>query len=264
MNSESRRDSASAFTTQADDPQKCKYMFTPPVGYHKSRSIRRQILPRRPTRDLPLVQDCSFYRSNGGGADEKTGLLVMLPHSDRPEDIPYYHPVLRKLAFRYSSAVPSVEAVAADVEASTSATEQPEILGTISISILPFLEESATQSTKPIDRSTSRSIVSGTEAPGQGLSSDVLPNRTYRTCLHLLETLHKHGWGRVTGYQKRVVHDVRSEFPQELRYDIYMVSKHSAAVLISKFKCQPKCRMFLMMAFTHRSLSRKRLSKTCT
>ena len=122
----------------------------------------------------------------------------MIPHVNAKEDVPYYHPVLRKLAFRYSATPSPVTASSLTGERVDSLTPEqyPEIRGTISISILPFDEElPATTSTTAPD--------------AQLLSSHVLPNRTYRTCLHLLETLHKHGWGRLTGYQKRVVHDVR-------------------------------------------------------
>jgi tRNASer (uridine44-2'-O)-methyltransferase len=121
----------------------------------------------------------------------------MVPHADTREDVPYYHPVLRKIAFRYKAAQSSVVAPTTEAltESSTIPNEQPEVRGTISISILPFSDELA--STTP------------TVPNAELVSSDVLPNRTYRTCLHLLETLHKHGWGRLTGYQKRVIHDVR-------------------------------------------------------
>lgn len=135
----------------------------------------------------------------------------MVPHADRAEDIPYYHPVLRKLAFRYSSAVPPVDGKGCEkpeAAPETSTPDQPPVRGTISISILPFVEESDTE---PVSAENGSRASTGTIS-GEILSSDILPNRTYRTCLHLLETLHKHGWGRLTGYQKRVVHDVGSDF----------------------------------------------------
>jgi tRNASer (uridine44-2'-O)-methyltransferase len=206
---ETRPDTSSSVTQQADDTGRRKYKFTAPVGYSRTRNISRQILPRRPTRDAPLVQDCSFYRSKRDGQGDEQGILVMIPHSDRPEDIPYYHPVLRKLAFRYSSIVPSAKVEPSTAEGDAAPTpEQPAPQGTISISILPFSEDPASQPSTAAGGSTASRIATA----GQRLSSDVLPNRTYRTCLHLLETLHKHGWGRLTGYQKRVIHDVRSGF----------------------------------------------------
>jgi tRNASer (uridine44-2'-O)-methyltransferase len=175
----------------------CKYIFVPPAGYRRTRSIRRRILPRRPTRDAPLLQDCAFYRSDSDTPSEEQGILVMVPHADTREDVPYYHPVLRKIAFRYKASPPLVVAptIVAVTDSAPLPDEQPEVKGTISISILPFSDELASTTSDVPDE--------------QLVSSDVLPNRTYRTCLHLLETLHKHGWGRLTGYQKRVIHDVR-------------------------------------------------------
>lgn len=184
--------------TCGDQSQQSKWTFTPPAGYRRTRSIRRRILPRRPTRDAPLEQNCTFYHSNVDNTAQEGGVLVMVPHVNVKEDVPYYHPVLRKLAFRYSATPPPVPTSSITGERTDSLTPErhPEIRGTISISILPFDEELA-------------ATTSTTAPDARLLSSDVLPNRTYRTCLHLLETLHKHGWGRLTGYQKRVVHDVR-------------------------------------------------------
>lgn len=215
---ETRPDTSSSVTEQADDTGRRKYKFTAPVGYSRTRNISRQILPRRPTRDAPLVQDCSFYRSKSDGQGDEQGILVMIPHSDRPEDIPYYHPVLRKLAFRYSSIVPSAKVEPSTAEGDAAPTpEQPALQGAISISILPFSEDPASQP------STDGSTASRTTAEYR-VSSDVLPNRTYRTCLHLLETLHKHGWGKLTGYQKRVVHDVRSGFIRSYYHIQYVLT----------------------------------------
>ncbi|WRT69740.1 uncharacterized protein IL334_006731 [Kwoniella shivajii] len=47
--------------------------------------------------------------------------------------------------------------------------------------------------------------------------------RLYRTCLALLETLHKHGYGQFVGYQKRRVHDVI--VPRDNFQDLYLTLK---------------------------------------
>ncbi|KAI5449092.1 tRNA(Ser) Um(44) 2'-O-methyltransferase [Naganishia albida] len=210
-----------------------KYTFTAPPGFVRTRNIRRKILPRRPTRDAPLAQDCSFYRSKATEQDAEHGILVMVPHADRAEDIPYYHPVLRKLAFRYSSAVPPVDGKGCEkpeAAPETSTPDQPPVRGTISISILPFVEESDAE---PVSAENGSRASTGTIS-GEILSSDILPNRTYRTCLHLLETLHKHGWGRLTGYQKRVVHDVIVE--KTSFQDLYLILKERHKHLDSRVK----------------------------
>ncbi|WWD04198.1 hypothetical protein V865_002265 [Kwoniella europaea PYCC6329] len=47
--------------------------------------------------------------------------------------------------------------------------------------------------------------------------------RLYRTCLALLETLHKHGYGQLVGYQKRRVHDII--VPRDNFQDLYLTLK---------------------------------------
>jgi tRNASer (uridine44-2'-O)-methyltransferase len=150
----------------------------------------------------------------------------MVPHVDRAEDVPYYHPVLRKLAFKYSSEIPSgsaSNAKNADEVTAELADSGAEAKGTISISILPFPTEPSSALQQGNQSPITSTSASSTDEPAQITSlSSVLPNRTYRTCLHLLETLHKHGWGRITGYQKRVVHDVRLKFHIIRSYIIFV------------------------------------------
>lgn len=137
----------------------------------------------------------------------------MVPHVDRPEDVPYYHPVLRKLAFKYSSEIRGPSSgdapEAGGPSDDTTNPAGPEVKGTISISILPFPADPSSDLSQDQSSTTSILASQNAEQVESSSASSVLPNRTYRTCLHLLETLHKHGWGRITGYQKRVVHDVR-------------------------------------------------------
>ncbi|KAI9463609.1 hypothetical protein BJY52DRAFT_1202901 [Lactarius psammicola] len=47
--------------------------------------------------------------------------------------------------------------------------------------------------------------------------------RLYRTCLSLLETLHRYGWGALTHYKKRVLHDVL--LPREAYQDLYLIMR---------------------------------------
>ena len=58
-------------------------------------------------------------------------------------------------------------------------------------------------------------------------------SRLYRTCLALLETLHRYGWGAVSHYKKRVVHDrlvVREEYQ-----DLYLVMKERHKALVTNW-----------------------------
>lgn len=44
-------------------------------------------------------------------------------------------------------------------------------------------------------------------------------SRLFKTCYLLLDTIHKHGWGAMTGYQKRMTHD--TIIPKETYQDFY-------------------------------------------
>jgi tRNASer (uridine44-2'-O)-methyltransferase len=135
------------------------------VDLHLRRCTVRRLIPRNTLRDKPLDQTCLIYESNPSHDDgavsvktlEKT-LVVYLPHVSAPSEMPFYHPIVRGIAFLH-------EWTAA------------ESCGSISISYLFFSEQ---------DRSSIRLT---------------------RTALRLLEVIHKHGKGRLAGYQKKVHHD---------------------------------------------------------
>lgn len=91
-------------------------------------------------------------------------LVVFVPRLDAAGSVPFYHPAVQQLAFRYL------------------VTPEP----ILRIDIIPL-------------------------NPETNASSDI-KSRLHRTCLALLETLHRFGWGQYTGYKKRVVHDVRPIF----------------------------------------------------
>jgi tRNASer (uridine44-2'-O)-methyltransferase len=60
-----------------------------------TRYIRRVLLPKRPKLDRSLQQDCFIY-------DSKTiGVAILRPECTSKLDIPFYHPQVRSLAFRF-------------------------------------------------------------------------------------------------------------------------------------------------------------------
>ncbi|KAL1725307.1 hypothetical protein EV714DRAFT_221593 [Schizophyllum commune] len=69
-------------------------------GLTPMRCIHRKLLPRRPGRDSALEQYCTFYRSP---ADHTPSILVLTPIVPDGESLPYYHPAVLHLAFRYIS-----------------------------------------------------------------------------------------------------------------------------------------------------------------
>ncbi|GJE85781.1 tRNA (uracil-O(2)-)-methyltransferase [Phanerochaete sordida] len=78
------------------------------------------------------------------------------------------------------------------------------------------------------------------EAPSIRIEAVPLPDtpldlnsRLYRTCLALLETLHRYGWGTVTQYKKRVIHD--RVVPRDAYQDLYLVLRERHKHLVNEW-----------------------------
>lgn len=171
-----------------------------------NKSIRRKIVPRKPS-DGILVQDCHFYDSVDG---EDGGLLVMMPHlsSRSPDAVPFYHPQVAGLAFRYFSVYNE------DYE-KKSAEEAG--LGIVQVNYLPL--EIVDFAALP---------------PGRPYWSQ--DSRTYRTALQLLSLLVKHGKAESAGasYVKRVHHD--KIVPREVFQDLYVRLKEKYLWILQEWK----------------------------
>ncbi|CAA7268623.1 unnamed protein product [Cyclocybe aegerita] len=144
---------------------------------HRIRYIHRKLLPRRPGRDPPLDQYCTLY----GG--EIVNTLVLTPIVEEGSSLPYYHPTVHHLAFRYLE------------------TDSP----TLRIEVVPLA----------------------------GTPTDP-DSRLYRTCLALLETLHRYGWGAMTNYKKRVRHDCLVS--REAYQDLYLVMRERHKYLVDTWQ----------------------------
>ncbi|KAI6021246.1 hypothetical protein EDC04DRAFT_2575571 [Pisolithus marmoratus] len=169
-------------------------------GYRPVRAIRRRLLPRRPGRDASLEQTCVFYAA----ADEQdvASLLVLTPLLKVGEALPYYHPAVRRLAVRY---VRNVQ------DPSGEESEMPTLAHGILL-IEAVLPPSGPTPPHPPDPSS----------------------RLYRTCLALLDTVHRYGWGALTHYRKRVHHDML--VPREAYQDLYLVLRERYKHLVSQWK----------------------------
>ncbi|KAH9986566.1 hypothetical protein BJV74DRAFT_988467 [Russula compacta] len=153
-------------------------------GLQPVRNIHRRLLPRRPTRDSGLEQHCTLYASSPptDAGESHPSVLVLTPVLPSDGVLPYYHPTVTHLAFRF---VPSTSSSPAALR----------------IEVVPL--------------------------PGTSLDPGA---RLYRTCLSLLETLHRYGWGALTQYKKRVAHDVL--IPRETYQDLYLVMRERHKHLI--------------------------------
>ncbi|KAF5354813.1 hypothetical protein D9756_005632 [Leucocoprinus leucothites] len=151
----------------------------------KLRYIHRRLLPRRPGRDEGLEQYCTFYSSRSSETEPcPADILVLTPIVSQGSKLPYYHPSVHHIAFRYIETIPA---------------------STLRIEVLPLPDT-------PADPSS----------------------RLYRTCLALLETLHRYGWGALTNYKKRVAHDCL--VPREEYQDLYLIMRERHKHLVSTWQ----------------------------
>lgn len=153
-------------------------------GFAPRWSIHRKLLARRPGRDASLEQHCTLYgASNDGGTDPTPAtVLILTPIVEEGSSLPYYHPRVSHLAFRYVPLSPPM----------------------LQIEVVPLPDT-------PLD----------------------MGGRLYRTCLALLETLHRYGWGALVHYKKRVTHDC--VVPREAYQDLYLVLRERHKYLINEW-----------------------------
>ena len=172
-------------------------------GWTMSRMLVRELVPRNPNIDKPMAQTCCMFERrvlaencdhspwNGERSMERhehdgvnsvsddevepagSHLVVYVPHIDQQEDMPYYHPKVRALAFLF-------DWLPRGNTKDATASEQP-----------PHERHSGELSLHPSPFDTSQS------------SAD----RVSRVLIHILSTVSRHGQGRLEGYTKRVNHD---------------------------------------------------------
>lgn len=137
-------------------------------GFEITRTLVRLMIPRNPQLDKPIAQTCQFLTSKRGQEHEEN-LVVYIPHASRVEELPWYHPRVKSLAYLHTW----------HPQHSTTSPPTTEIsCGDISLHYLLYPSESLP-----------------------------LSDRLMRTGHHLLSTLHRHGQGELAGYKKRVHHD---------------------------------------------------------
>ncbi|KAG6860967.1 hypothetical protein C0995_005333 [Termitomyces sp. Mi166 len=144
-------------------------------------STHRKLLARRPGRDAPLEQYCSLYEPEELPTTPDT--LILTPILPPGGALPYYHPAVSHLAFRYIQSDPP----------------------TLRIEVIPLP------------------------------NTQTDPNaRLYRTCLALLDTLDRYGWGALTNYKKRVMHDCL--VPREPYQDLYLIMRERHKHLVDTWQ----------------------------
>jgi tRNASer (uridine44-2'-O)-methyltransferase len=81
-------------------------------GYDLTWTVVRKLIPRNPKLDNTMIQTCHLFTSHAEIAiqtDSKEEtfaaeryLVVYIPHIDTPDTIPYYHPIVQRLAILYT------------------------------------------------------------------------------------------------------------------------------------------------------------------
>jgi tRNASer (uridine44-2'-O)-methyltransferase len=68
--------------------------------YQHQRTFVRQMVPRNPQLDKPLVQTCHLYNSKSEVPEEEkeVSLVLLIPHVSKADDMPFYHPSVKALA----------------------------------------------------------------------------------------------------------------------------------------------------------------------
>ena len=147
------------------------------------RVIHRKLLPRRPGRDASIDQYCSLYDSDDTSCTSPD-TLILTPILTKDTPLPYYHPKVIHLAFRYLLS---------------------SLGSALRIEVVPL--------------------------PGTPID---LNSRLYRTCLALLDTLDRYGWGAMTNYKKRVLHDCL--VPREAYQDLYLIMRERHKHLVDTWQ----------------------------
>lgn len=184
---------ASSFTSHlktALRPRPCGI----PSGWTWSRTIVRRLVPRNPNKDNDLVQTVQIFRQsvNSGTDPAERTLVVQLPHVQREEELPWYHPAVQQLAIIH--------------ECGPNNTDESTVLaGKLSIHCSFFSSQEH-----------------------QAISSSVQPSdRLIRTAHNIISTICRHGQGQMDGYTKRVHHD--QIIPQPVFQDTYTRLKRTYA-----------------------------------
>ncbi|KAK3354555.1 LOW QUALITY PROTEIN: hypothetical protein B0H65DRAFT_554193 [Neurospora tetraspora] len=72
-------------------------------GFGLRRYMIRRLIPRSTMRDKPMNQTCLIYQSEGGDSEGglQRHLVVYLPHVSSETEMPFYHPIVRGIAFHH-------------------------------------------------------------------------------------------------------------------------------------------------------------------
>ena len=186
------------------------------------RTIVRKLVPRNPQLDRHLIQTCHFFRRPLHDGEQH--IVVYIPHVQTPQEMPFYHPCVSRLAFEHKWQPSASQNLTTDLS-----------LGSVSISYCLF--ESSTVTTK-LERTALR-LLQMVHKHGQGQLAgyekrvhldQVVPQKRYQDTYTRLKA--KYGrelaeqWVEVTDPGKHVFEDIGiAAFLIELWKDMYNFEK---------------------------------------
>ena len=106
-------------------------------GFHLTRTVVRKLIPRKPNLDPYMDQTAHFYEDVGKGRHRL--LVIYLPHIQSKNDMPWYHPLVRSLAFLYDLSYDAENP--STVKTWENEIASPQGTGIMSVHFLPFDSE---------------------------------------------------------------------------------------------------------------------------
>jgi tRNASer (uridine44-2'-O)-methyltransferase len=171
------------------------------LGLELNRTVIRRFIPRNRNVDRQLEQTCHFYNGakdigshdffdvEHGGSDRPlkrlSNLVVYIPHISSQQDLPWYHPSVRALAFLYEFDFPS-----------GNAAEGQKGTGRLSVHFLPFSSDTGYMISERLQRillsllSTQLRLVRGSYA--SYASGDITPKTPKDNIIpqHILQNMY--------------------------------------------------------------------------
>ena len=85
----------SSWKTNSTKFETLPILTTAPIGFGNCRTIVRNLIPRNPILDSPLLQTCTWFSAG------ENKILIYTPHLRGLDKIPFYHPKVSEIAFIY-------------------------------------------------------------------------------------------------------------------------------------------------------------------
>ena len=207
-----------------EDKNKPEARWITPIfdDFEHQRTVIRRLIPRKPQLDKPLEQSCFIY-NNANSEDYQKILVVYIPHCSSEDEMPWYHPKVRVLAYLFTqtSTDPSTATLSVHYLPFPSTPTPPpyrldrtfnSLLNTmIRLLKLPPKPRPPQQDRLPQSSLTQQDILTMSLAPG-ALKDTILPQHTvqntYTTLKQRYATFLIETWVEKTEPSKHVFEDL--------------------------------------------------------